>query len=147
MCRTTLQLLCLARALIREANVIYIDEATSNVDIDTDALIQRTIRSEFAHGTVLTVAHRLNTIIDYDRVLVMGAGRLLELGSPAELLAMPGSQFSALVDETGPSSSAFLRAAAAEHAAARAVDERAVTLTEVRAAVSPDDGSGNLAVH
>lgn len=106
------QLLCLARALIREAGVIYMDEATANVDGDTDALIQATIRTEFAQCTVLTVAHRLNTVIDADRVLVMKDGRAVEFDSPQTLLANANSVFSQLVDETGPASAAFLREAA-----------------------------------
>lgn len=108
------QLLCLARALVRNANVIFVDEATSNVDVDTDAIVQATIRSEFQHCTVMTVAHRLNTVIDYDLIVVMGAGRVVEVGSPAELLARPGSAFGAMVDETGQAAS-VLRAAAVKH--------------------------------
>ncbi len=95
------------------------DEATSNVDMDTDAHVQRTIRSEFATSTVIVVAHRLSTIMDFDRVLVMGDGRALEFGTPHELLQSPHSAFSALVDETGASSAAFLRRVAADTFAAK----------------------------
>jgi len=78
------------------------DEATANVDPQTDALIQATIRSKFRDCTVLTIAHRLNTIMDSDRVLVMDAGHLVEFGSPYELLTSCESKiFHGMVMETG----------------------------------------------
>ncbi|KAH8382740.1 hypothetical protein KR009_005071, partial [Drosophila setifemur] len=99
------QLVCLARAILRENRVLVMDEATANVDPQTDALIQATIRSKFRDCTVLTIAHRLNTIMDSDRVLVMDAGRLVEFGSPYELLTATESKiFHGMVLETGQNS-------------------------------------------
>ncbi|XP_058058151.1 ATP-binding cassette sub-family C member 4-like [Anopheles bellator] len=95
------QLLCLARAILRGNRILVLDEATANVDPDTDRLIQRAIREQFADCTVLTIAHRLNTIMDYDRVLVMDAGQAVEFGSPIELLERPGGMFRDIVLATG----------------------------------------------
>ncbi|KAM7027196.1 ATP-binding cassette sub-family C member 10 isoform 1-T1 [Passerculus sandwichensis] len=91
------QLVCLARALLTQAKVLCIDEATASVDQQTDQLLQQTIRQRFADKTVLTIAHRLNTILDSDRVLVMQAGRVAELDSPALLSQKDGSLFQHLL--------------------------------------------------
>jgi len=93
------------------------DEATSSVDYETDQLIQTLIRAEFAQSTVVTIAHRLNTIIDSDRVLVLSGGRRVEFDTPHELLQRPPAAdgegtLSRLVDETGTESAAHLRQAA-----------------------------------
>ncbi|XP_038072640.1 multidrug resistance-associated protein 7-like [Patiria miniata] len=92
------QLVCLGRALLTGAKVLCIDEATASVDMATDRLLQQTIRQEFASSTVLTIAHRLDTIMDSDRVLVMSAGRVAELASPVQLLEDPTSVFYGLVN-------------------------------------------------
>lgn len=95
------QLVCLARAILRNNRILMLDEATANVDPHTDALIQHTIRTKFSSCTVLTVAHRLNTIMDSDKVLVMDKGRLTEFDHPYLLLQNEYSQFTSMVKETG----------------------------------------------
>ncbi|XP_078503543.1 ATP-binding cassette sub-family C member 10-like [Lissotriton helveticus] len=91
------QLVCLARALLMDAKVLCIDEATASVDQKTDQVLQQTIRERFADKTVLTIAHRLDTIMDSDRVLVMQAGKVVEMGSPQVLCNMEDSAFYRLV--------------------------------------------------
>jgi ABC-type multidrug transport system fused ATPase/permease subunit len=91
------QLLCLARALARNQRILVLDEATSSVDPHTDSLIQSTIRTAFAHCTVLTVAHRLNTIMDSDRILVLDNGNVAQYDSPERLLDVPHGIFARLV--------------------------------------------------
>uniref|UniRef100_A0A1A8UY92 ATP-binding cassette sub-family C member 10 n=1 Tax=Nothobranchius furzeri TaxID=105023 RepID=A0A1A8UY92_NOTFU len=95
------QLLCLARALLTQAKVLCIDEATASVDQKTDQLLQRTIRERFQDHTVLTIAHRINTIMDCDRVLVMHAGKVVEFDTPAALSQTKNSIFHNLVGEQG----------------------------------------------
>ncbi|KAH8269315.1 hypothetical protein KR018_003153 [Drosophila ironensis] len=96
------QLVCLARAILRKNRILVMDEATANVDPQTDALIQSTIRKKFKDCTVLTIAHRLNTIIDSDKVMVLDAGNLVEFGSPYELLTQSTRKiFYGMVMETG----------------------------------------------
>ncbi|XP_068141679.1 multidrug resistance-associated protein 1 isoform X2 [Drosophila tropicalis] len=87
------QLVCLARALLRKTKVLVLDEATAAVDLETDDLIQKTIRTEFKDCTVLTIAHRLNTILDSDKVIVLDKGQITEFASPTELLDNPKSAF------------------------------------------------------
>ncbi|XP_061188834.1 multidrug resistance-associated protein 1-like [Saccostrea echinata] len=87
------QLVCLARSLLRKTKILILDEATAAVDLETDDLIQRTIREEFRECTVLTIAHRINTVMDYDRILVLDNGRLLESDTPQNLMADTKSLF------------------------------------------------------
>uniref|UniRef100_A0A8C4VK38 Uncharacterized protein n=1 Tax=Gopherus evgoodei TaxID=1825980 RepID=A0A8C4VK38_9SAUR len=94
------QLLCLARALLRKSKILILDEATAAVDLETDHLIQTTIRSEFANCTVLTIAHRLHTIMDSNRVMVLQAGRIVEYDSPERLLQQQGL-FSTMAKDAG----------------------------------------------
>ncbi|KAJ5212490.1 uncharacterized protein N7498_004136 [Penicillium cinerascens] len=90
------QLFCLARALLRPGNILILDEATSNIDTKTDEIMQRVIREKFCKHTILSVAHKLDTILDYDRIVVLDAGRIVETGEPYALLSEPKSHFSKL---------------------------------------------------
>lgn len=80
------QLLCLVRTILRKAKIIVMDEATSNVDWKTDEMIQSTVRKKFEGCTVLTIAHRLKTVLDSDKIMVMEGGCVVEFGRPEELL-------------------------------------------------------------
>ncbi|KCV70415.1 hypothetical protein H696_02759 [Fonticula alba] len=95
------QLICLGRALLRRSQILVLDEATAAVDVETDTLIQSTIRKEFAGCTIITIAHRLHTIMDSDRVLVLDHGRVAEFDSPQALLAQPGSSFFGMALDAG----------------------------------------------
>ena len=95
------QLLCLARALLKRSKIIIMDEATANVDYKTDQLIQETIHTKSKHCTVITIAHRLNTIIHYDRVLVLENGQVVEYDKPEILLQNERGQFSRLYRHGG----------------------------------------------
>ncbi|GFF96656.1 metal resistance protein YCF1 [Aspergillus udagawae] len=90
------QLFCLARAILRPGKVLVLDEATSNVDAKTDEIMQRVIREKFSTHTILAVAHKLETILDYDKVVVLDAGRVVESGDPCTLLSTESSYFSRL---------------------------------------------------
>ncbi|XP_069876376.1 multidrug resistance-associated protein 1 isoform X1 [Dipodomys merriami] len=92
------QLVCLARALLRKTKILVLDEATAAVDLETDDLIQSTIRTQFHDCTVLTIAHRLNTIMDYTRVIVLDKGEICECGSPSQLLQDRGLFYSMAKD-------------------------------------------------
>jgi len=104
-------LLAMARAMLRVqhgARILVMDEATASVDMATDELIQLSLRRDFGDRTLLTIAHRLHTVIDYDRVCVMADGEVQELDTPANLLRNPHSAFRKLVDETGPANARLL---------------------------------------
>ncbi|CAH9141477.1 unnamed protein product [Cuscuta epithymum] len=103
------QLLSLARALLRRSKILVLDEATAAVDVRTDALIQKTIREEFKSCTMLIIAHRLNTIIDCDRILLLHSGQVLEYDTPEVLLRNEESAFSRMVQSTGTANAQYLQ--------------------------------------
>ena len=90
------QLICLARALLRKSKILVLDEATASVDFATDELVQNTIRSEFKDCTMITIAHRLKTVLDSSRILVLDQGELKEYDRPESLLNDANSMFYAL---------------------------------------------------
>ncbi|KAL0565394.1 hypothetical protein V5O48_016631 [Marasmius crinis-equi] len=103
------QLLCMARAILKRSKVLVMDEATASVDYSTDELISKTIRQEFADSTILTIAHRLRTVIDYDRIMLLDQGRIVEFDQPGKLLAQTTSRFYALCKATGKEEFAMLK--------------------------------------
>ncbi|KYQ47297.1 Multidrug resistance-associated protein 4 [Trachymyrmex zeteki] len=108
------QLICLARAILQANKILVLDEATANVDPTTDAFIQATIRKKFENCTVLTIAHRLNTIMDNDKVLTIDQGQILEFDHPYILLQNEQGHFSSMVQETGKAMTEQLKQCAKE---------------------------------
>nr|XP_034300519.1 multidrug resistance-associated protein 4-like isoform X5 [Crassostrea gigas] len=106
------QLVCLARAILRQNNILVLDEATANVDHSTDRLIQETIRSRFKNCTVLTVAHRIHTIMDSSKVMVLNQGKLVEFDTPYQLLQIEDGFFKNLVQQTGKAQAKVLQSLA-----------------------------------
>jgi ATP-binding cassette subfamily C (CFTR/MRP) protein 4 len=103
------QLFCLARALLRNNTILILDEATANVDLETDSIIQKVIREKFINCTTLTIAHRLDTVMDCDRIMMLRKGELIEFNEPHVLLQDPSSYLSKLVNHTGPAAAQRLR--------------------------------------
>jgi ABC-type multidrug transport system fused ATPase/permease subunit len=119
-----MQLMCLARSLLRRARVVVLDEATASVDSETDRVVQSTIRTAMRGSTLFVIAHRLNTVMDSDKILGLDAGRVSEFASPRTLLGLPGARrsaqdivhahgmdrglFRSLVEETGAATAAHL---------------------------------------
>ena len=95
------QLICICRALIQQPKILLMDEATANIDEKTDSIIQEVILKKLTNTTVLTIAHRLNTIMTYDKILVMENGKLKEQGTPLELLDTSDSEFKSMVMDGG----------------------------------------------
>ncbi|KAK6589533.1 ABC ATpase [Cryptosporidium xiaoi] len=94
------QLFCLARAVLKRSKILLLDEATSFIDIYTDSLIQETISKEFKDSTTITIAHRIKTVINYDKIMVLDSGKIIEFNSPEELLNNPNSTFKLLASST-----------------------------------------------
>ena len=107
------QLLCLARAILRRCRVLVLDEPTANVDEVTDGRLQKAVKEVFGSSTIIAVAHRLETIIDYDRIVVMAEGRVVETGTAKELLGRKGGAFEGMVREVGGEGEKLLRRRAA----------------------------------
>ena len=97
------QLLCLGRAILQESSILILDECTANVDRATEKLLKEVLRNKFQNSTILAIAHRLDTIADYDRILVLGDGQVLEFGSPDELLSHEQGHFASLFASSKPS--------------------------------------------
>lgn len=95
------QLFCLARAIIKPGRILIIDEATSSMDSETDDLMQRVLRKEFEGRTIIAIAHKLHTVLDFDRVMLLEKGRIVETGNPQELLETETSAFRALYKSLG----------------------------------------------
>ncbi|XP_012537913.1 multidrug resistance-associated protein 4 isoform X2 [Monomorium pharaonis] len=108
------QLVCLARAILQDNKILILDEATANVDFITDAFIQTTIRKKFGDRTVLTIAHRLNTIMDSDKVLIMDEGQVIEFDHPYILLQNEEGYLTIMVQETGKTMAEQLKQCAKE---------------------------------
>lgn len=96
------QLFCLARAILRENRIVLIDEATANVDVKTDSYVQQAIRIHFRNCTVLTIAHRIDTIIDSNRIIVLDKGRVIEFEIPFLMLENENSYLSKLLSHLDP---------------------------------------------
>ncbi|KAI1315640.1 hypothetical protein EDD11_000533 [Mortierella claussenii] len=109
------QLFCIARAILFQSRILVLDEATSAVDLQTDLLIQETIKKNFVNCTVLMIAHRLNTIIECDKILVMEDGRVVEFEHPTKLIENKDGYFHSLVSQSGPDAVARLKTMLREH--------------------------------
>ena len=125
------QMLCLARALLRDSKVVCLDEATASVDTETDAAMQKVIGEEFQSCTILTIAHRIITIIENDQVVCLEAGNIVAMDSPSAMLADSHSIFAQLVAETGSASAKNLKDLADAAEAARQRNLRDISRTHL----------------
>jgi len=103
------QLLCLARAILVKTKILILDEPTANCDMKTSHLVQRTLKEKFRFATIISVAHRLESIIEYELVLVLGNGKVLEFGPPKELLLKHDGHFTSMVESTGEKMASLLK--------------------------------------
>ncbi|KAI0045217.1 P-loop containing nucleoside triphosphate hydrolase protein [Auriscalpium vulgare] len=111
------QILALARAIVRGSKLLILDEATSAIDYATDTIIQSSLRNELKGDvTLITIAHRLQTIMDADKIMVLDAGRIVEFGTPSELLKIEDGRLRSLVDESGDKEVLYAMAASHQHA-------------------------------
>jgi len=110
------QLLCLARAILRRNKILVLDEPTANVDSQTDKLLQEAVSRSFQGATILAVAHRLDTIIDYDKILVLGSGTVIEYDTPHDLI-MKGGVFCSMINDTGEEMAKVLKTRASTSSA------------------------------
>jgi len=123
---------------------LVLDEATASVDSATDGLIQRTVRTQFANCTILTIAHRLNTIMDSDRIMVLDAGRIAEFETPVKLLENPSSLLSWLVNETGPANARRLNSIAITAASKRSLIIDPSLLKTIEEGEEDDEGVSDI---
>jgi len=91
------QLLCICRAFLKHSKIVLIDEATANIDVKNDAIIQRVITEKFKQSTVFTIAHRLSTLKNSDKIMVMDQGQLVEFGDPNDLERKAGGMYSEMI--------------------------------------------------
>lgn len=94
------QLICLARALLKDNTIVFLDEATASMDAETDQSIQETLFRELEGKTLITIAHRLNTVLNYDKILVLDEGKVVEFDTPQALLGDECSQFYSMIHES-----------------------------------------------
>lgn len=134
------QLICLARAMLNPSKLLLLDEATAALDSDTDAAVQRVLRTNFADRTIITIAHRLDTIIDSDRILVMDAGRVAEFDTPYALLSRP-SIFAQLCHQTGGQYDSLRAVAERHHNASLALSAHVQQQDEARDSLRPETKS------
>ena len=122
------QLFCIARAILSKTQILVLDEATAAIDLQTDKLIQNTLKENFRDTTVLTIAHRLNTVMESDKILVMDAGKAVEFAPPVALLKLEDGHFTSLLKQTGQDSYDKLKRIAEEYTIKKGLDVDRLTV-------------------